>query len=399
MTSKINLYGTLAFLWLSHLIVDVMIGIWPIYKTMAHMDLALAGLIAGVCAFIGEGMQVFFGALSDKGYRKSLICVGVVVASSSLLFPHVEGPVFLFLLYLLTCFGSGAFHPAAVSHMGMLTVRRKSLYIAIFASGGALGLASSQLIFSYFYQRLDGSTAYLLLPLALIVLLIALYPFAQGPALLKTEKKPISWDGVKLFFASKDLINLYFCQVCISSIFWGIIFLLPDLLISRGYEDWICLGGGHFCFIFGGALMMIPSGYLADRYSAKSVLVGAVITGSLLFYTFYFIPLLPPLFTLILLFLMGAALGIVNPISVAQGHRLMPSHPGLISAIMMGLAFCVSESIGPGGGGFLSEFFTEDAAAKALAIIGLLSIPALRNALSLSSGKETASGPSIEYAA
>lgn len=315
------------------------------------------------------------------------------------MFPHVESPIFLFLLYLLTCFGSGAFHPAAVSHMGMLTTRRKSLYIALFASGGALGLASSQIIFSYFYQRLDGSTAYLLLPLSLIILLIALYPFAKGPALLKTEKKPISWDGVKLFFASKDLINLYFCQVCISSIFWGIIFLLPDLLISRGYDDWICFGGGHFFFIIGGALMMIPSGYIADRYSAKSVLVSAVIVGTILFYTFYFIPLLPPLFTLILLFFMGAALGIVNPISVAHGHRLMPSHPGLISAIMMGLAFCVSESIGPGGGGFLSEFFEEDAAAKALAIIGLLSIPALRNALALSSGREVASDQNIEYAA
>lgn len=383
MFSRLNLFGTLGFLWLSHLLVDVMIGIWPIYKTMASIDLALAGLIAGACAFIGEGMQILFGALSDKGYRKILICFGLGVATSSLLFPHVEDPSLFFMIYLMTCVGSGAFHPAAVSHMGSLTNTKKGLYIALFASGGALGLASSQLIFSYFFHMLEGQTAYLLLPLFAIVLAIAFYPFAEASP-SSQSKKSISWEGIRQFLSSRELICLYLCQVFISSIFWGIIFLLPDLLICRKNTEWICMGGGHFFFVFGGAAMMIPSGYLADKYSAKTVMITAILTGTALFYAFYFNPLLPSFVTLILLFLMGAAFGIVNPVSVSHGHRLMPSHPGLISAIMMGLAFCLSETIGPGGGGFLSGMFEEDAAAKALAIIGLLSIPALANAIALS---------------
>ncbi|CCB87521.1 MFS transporter [Parachlamydia acanthamoebae] len=397
-TKKMHLYGTVGFLWLSHLLVDTMIGIWPIYKTIAHIDLAVAGFIAAACAFIGEGMQIFFGMLSDKGHRKILICFGLLCAASSLFFPHVEGPFFLFLLYLFTCLGSGAFHPAAASHIGMLTEHRKSLFIAIFASGGAIGLACSQLAFSHCYHAFDGNTAYLFLPMAALILLIAFFPFATSTALLAKNKHSVSWKGIQKFLSSRELVSLYFCQVCVSSIFWGIIFLLPDILTSRGHVEWICMGGGHFFFVFGGALMMIPSGYLADKYSAKAVILTAIIFGSSIFYTFYFTPLLPPVFILILLFFMGAAFGIINPISVSQGHRLMPSHPGLISAIMMGLAFCLSESIGPGGGGLLAEYFEEDAAAKALAVVGLLCVPAFLNALALSSRQEIAPEQTVECA-
>ncbi len=52
---------SLIFLALAHFLVDFMIGIWAIYKTIAHLDLFLAGVISGVGAFIGEGMQIFFG--------------------------------------------------------------------------------------------------------------------------------------------------------------------------------------------------------------------------------------------------------------------------------------------------------------------------------------------------
>ncbi|MBS4167633.1 MFS transporter [Parachlamydia sp. AcF125] len=395
---KIHLYGTVGFLWLSHLLVDTMIGIWPIYKTIVQMDLAVAGFITAACAFIGEGMQIFFGMLSDKGYRKLLICSGLLCTAASLFFPHVEGHFLLFLLYLLTCLGSGAFHPAAASHTGMLTDKRKSLFVAIFASGGAIGLAASQLVFSSCYHAFEGNTAYLFMPLALLICLIAFFPFAAPPTLAANNKHSVNWEGVRKFLSSRELVSLYFCQVCISSIFWGIIFLLPDTLAARGYTEWISMGGGHFFFVLGGALMMIPSGYLADKYSAQAVILTAIMCGAFLFYLFYFTPLLPPFFVLPLLFFMGAAFGIINPLSVSLGHRLMPSHPGLISAIMMGLAFCLSESIGPGGGGLLAGYFEEDATAKALAVIALLCLPAFLNALMLSSDQKMSPEQAIEYA-
>lgn len=65
-----TLKKSLALLFVSHLILDFFTGIWPIYKTIAQIDLAKAGLIAGLSGFIGEFLQIFFGYFSDRGYRK-----------------------------------------------------------------------------------------------------------------------------------------------------------------------------------------------------------------------------------------------------------------------------------------------------------------------------------------
>nr|MBA2728798.1 hypothetical protein [Parachlamydiaceae bacterium] len=70
-----NQYLTLAALWVGHFSVDFMLGIWSVYKTIAGLDLALCGLIVGLCAFIGEGLQAYFGTLSDRGYRTQLIVI------------------------------------------------------------------------------------------------------------------------------------------------------------------------------------------------------------------------------------------------------------------------------------------------------------------------------------
>lgn len=356
--------------------VDLMIGIWPVHKTMVELDLATAGIIAGLCAFIGEGAQIFFGGMADRGYRRFLIGAGVLAASASAFLPYVQSYVFFALFYLTTCIGSGAFHPSAVSLISHMAVRHKTLFITIFASGGALGLASSQLIFSNTHALFDGHTAFIALPALFIVLYIVFRSLYEtpSPSAMPTHSK---WDAIKLFFRDKNLVYLYISQVCNQTIAWGIIFLLPDLLQCKGYESWICFGGGHLCFILGGAIMMIPGGYLAEKYSAKSVILAAVIIGCVIFYSLLLTPALSSVALGAILLTLGAAINVINPITVAFGNRLMPSHSGTVSACLMGLVLCVAEVLGPGGGGLLTKLFVEDAPIKALAILGLAFMPGL----------------------
>ena len=105
-----NLIITAFVLWLGHFFVDFMISIWAVYKTMAHIDLAIAGLISTFCAFTGEGMQLVFGSLSDKGYRKPLIALGILSTAGVSLLPYTDSFTLMWLLFLITCLGSGAFH-------------------------------------------------------------------------------------------------------------------------------------------------------------------------------------------------------------------------------------------------------------------------------------------------
>lgn len=363
-------FTILLVVWVGHFIVDAMIGFWSVYKTLAHLDLALAGIIAGLAPFIGEGLQMVFGSLGDKGYRKTLLIFGVGAASANAFLPYTSSYSLFFLLFLLTCIGSGAFHPTGVAITSSLTKHRKGFFVTIFASGGALGLAFSHFIFSTGYTYLNCNTCYLVLPTIILISCLAFNKLSlTGPA---QSGKRYGFSALRKFFQCRELTLLYISQVCNQAVYWGCMFLLPDVLSAKGYEPWISLGAGHFFYIFGGAIMMIPGGLLSDKYSPKLVLLISGVLGMLGFYIFLFAPLMSNFLLLLLLFTLGACLGVGNPVAVAYGNRIMPSRPGLVSAFLMGLVWCLAEAIGPGGGGLLTMCFADDAPIKALAFLGIL---------------------------
>jgi FSR family fosmidomycin resistance protein-like MFS transporter len=122
--------------------------------------------------------------------------------------------------------------------------------------------------------------------------------------------------------------------------------------------------------------MLIPGGYLAERYSTKTVVFMASILSFFQFYAFLLLPGLPDFAVLGILFGLGATLNLVTPVIIAHGNQLMPSRPGLVSAFLMGLVWCVSEAIGPGGGGLLTLCFEDQAPVKALLFYGILFVGA-----------------------
>lgn len=370
-------------MWMSHLLVDFMIGIFAVYKTIAGLDLALAGLIAGASALVGESLQGYFGPMTDNGYRQRLVVFGVGLTLAAAFMSYTESYLVISLLFLLTCIGSGAFHPAAVSVMNELSDKRKALIMTIFQSGGALGMAFSQLVFSQAYFMLDGHTFFLAIPALLLIALIILKGYCTQTAEVQVQKKSkSSWGLFWKCFRRKELSGLYITQLCNQALLWGTVFMLPDILVGRGYDDWICYGGGHLFLIIGGAMMMVPAGYLADKYSCKYVILGSFVLGLISFYLFLINPMLSPLVLCCLLFTLGASLGTVSPVVIALGNRLCPKNPGLISAFLMGLVWCVAEGLGQGGAGLLTKVFSENPAVSALGCLGALfvvgSIMALR---------------------
>lgn len=366
---KSSLIFSIAFVWLGHFFVDMMIGFWPIFKTLAHLNLAWAGVIGGVCAFFGEGMQIFFGAMSDRGYRKLVILAGILLTGASACLAYTGNYWAIFGLYLLTCVGSGAFHPSAASLVSDQPVQNRSFLVALFVSGGAFGMAISQLVYTQTHYWLDGQVAWLVLPALILIIVTALTPIARQPV-VATNNKHFDFRMLGLFFRQRPLRMLYFSQVCNATMLWGTLFLLPDLLETRGYDSWIAHGSGHLMLVIGSATMMMPAGYLADKYSCRTVIMAATGLGLLFFYLILFFPELNNMAILTLLFAFGACLGAVNPVSISLGTRLAPNHKGLISAFLMGMVWCVSEGFGQIGGGFLATCFTDDAPAKALAILG-----------------------------
>lgn len=366
----------LLILWMAHFLVDFMIGVWPVYKTIAGLDLALVGVITAVCVMTGEGLQLVFGQLSDKGLRNKLIVISLLFVSAPCFFPMASGMVPMAGMLLIACIASGAFHPAAVSLAGSFSKSKKGVLIAIFASGGSLGMAVSQMGYTYTLNSLNGNTWILSIPFLLLAAAIFYFDLLPEPE-KRAGRGGISFASLKEFFSNQELFLLYCLQLSSQTVVWAFIFLLPDILKDRGYSNEIALGGGHFFYCIGGALMIIPSGWLADRFSYRTVLLIACSLGASLFYSVLFLPALDPVILAIFLTFLGASMGVINPVSVAYGYKLMPDKPGVVSAILMGFVWIIAEGIGQGGSGLLTKLFTDDAPAKAMAVLGLAFLIAL----------------------
>jgi FSR family fosmidomycin resistance protein-like MFS transporter len=394
---KSSLLPLLLLIGLAHFLVDTMLGIWPIYKSMAQLDMAMAGLIVAIGAFIGEGSQLLFGAFSDKGYRKLLIIIGLVTTIASAFLAYSSHYVILFVLYLITCIGSGSFHPCTASLVSGLIPARRSLLMAIFAACGSLGLATSQLTFTYVHTWFEGQTYILALPALVLAALLACYQLPQASHNGQKERSQhkASFKDFIEFFKNPLLRALYFSQVANQSILWGTIFILPDTLKVLGHTEWICYGGGHFCFIIGAACMVIPGGYLADLYSPRQIMLYGGIISCIAFYFILFSGGISTSIVLSALFVLGATLALMNPLAVSMGTRLEPNRSGAVSAFLMGLVWCLSEALGPGGVGMMNNLFDDYAPVKALAILGCLFLVQIYATICLPKGTPVIESPSI----
>lgn len=364
----------LLIICLGHFTVDLMLGIWPVFKTMAGLDLALAGFLAGGCVVLGEGLQGYVGALCDRGYQRVLLLVGLGLPAAACFFGYGESYLFFFALYFGTCLGSAAYHPTAASILSNLNVTNHGIIMGLFTASGMIGLGISQLLFSWIHQNYNGSTSILAVPS--IVLALASFFFfkkktAQPAAVVE---KNGSLSLYMRFLKVKELRALYISMLGNQIVLWSLVFLLPDFLQERGYVPWVVFGGGHL-FLMAGATIGPPIfGYIADRASTRVVIV---ITSVLTLIGFYLL-LLPAILSqellFALLFMLGSMLGSVPPLIWTLGGQMVPQHRGVIAAFLMGFVWVFSESLGLGASGYLATLFTENGATNALAIMGTVQI-------------------------
>ncbi len=352
---------TLLALTAGHLAVDCCTGIWPVFKTLAGLDIAAAGLFATIGNMAGNGLQLAFGILADRGWRKRLIVSGVATAGAVTLAPWtVRSYVLMAVLVLVTQIGSAAFHPCATGAVGSISRTRTGFLIGVLMAGGYLGYSLSQVLFSAIYTRAPAvSPVIALVPLAVAGVIAARLP--GGPR--AAEHRSGGWSGLR--GQLRPLAPLFTVQVCVSAVNTSLVFLLPDLLLLRGAPAWIAQGGGHFALVAGGCLSLLPAGYGSDRWGARRVLVASNAVTGLLLILLLLRPSLSPV-DLLLLTGIGACNAMNNVVAVSEGNRLLPGQASGVSAMLMGLPWCIA-SAGPVIAGLLADPSRGGSPAKALA--------------------------------
>jgi MFS transporter, FSR family, fosmidomycin resistance protein len=328
---------SLAVLAGAHLAVDCFTAVWPVYKTFAGLDLVRAGLIATVASMLANGLQVVFGVIADRGGAKVLLLAGVLGAGAVALLPYVSSYPAMFALVATTAICSAAFHPTGTGAAGALSQQRTGVFVAMFLVGGYLGYASSQLIFTSVYRATGGATVVLLpVSIAAAILVARLVPRATVPA----SHSLAAW-GRAVRGVARRLWPLFAIQVFAGGATMSVVFLLPDLLQTRGAPHWMVEGGGHLAYVIGACLALVPAGHLGDRLGARRVLVVTnLVSGVALLLALR--EGLSPAAVLALVATFGALNGCNPVIAISEGNRVMPGQSSGASALLMGLPACLS---------------------------------------------------------
>lgn len=365
---------SLLILWLSHLVMDFMLGVWTVYKTMASIDLVTAGVMSTVAALLGEGSQLYFGMLSDRGWNQRLLVLGLLLMGVVPFFVYFDHHLVLFFFIFCSYMGSGAFHPAAAGLIMKNKSRYKSVLITFFASGGMLGAAMSQSLFFQVYNYFEGHTWMLVIPVILAAGCCCYFLRCSSSEIPSVQKLDFKWIWKSLRPYRRELGLLYIVAVCLQVVMLSFSFLLPEILRAKGFEDWLCFGGGFFYLIIGAAVASLPMGYCANKWGYKPVLT-MIIGSSAIFLSLFLriesLTLLPVIF---LLLLIGSTLGVFVPIVVTGGNYLVPPHAtGFISGIYMGGVACAA-GIAPMLATTLTAYLTQGQPVLALELISLLLI-------------------------
>lgn len=319
-----------------HFAVDCCTGIWPVFKTLAHLDLAKAGLIATAGAMAGNALQIGFGLLADRGWRRRLLLAGPLLAGAVTLVPWTRSYAVMFALVLATYVGSAAFHPSGTGAAATLSRERTGFTLALFMVGGYLGYSLSQLLFSQLYERVPLLTPILLvIPAASALATVRLLPATPPKARLGGE----TWRALKPQAGALGI--LFALQILTTGLNIALIFLLPDLLLSRQAPSWMVNGGGHFALVAGAGLTVLPAGHASDRWGPRRALAVANLGAGAVLAALLARSTSTPL-DLALVAAFGAFNGINNVVAVSEGNRLMPGQASAASALLMGMPWTVA---------------------------------------------------------
>ena len=347
---------------IAHIMVDFMgLSVWPVYKTLAGLDVAKAGWIATVIAMSGTALQPLFGSIADRFGTRRVILLGTLLTSFSLLLgpladyqttlnrllPTLFGLsgfyLVVFVILAAGRLGQDMFHPAGAGLAGSFSARHGSTFLAVFIAVGSIGFGLSQIGFRTVYNNLDHHTEVLFIPVLILWTFVWLW---CRPAEASHERKlSVIASLAALRPVAGQIFALFLILAISSGVMSGLFFLMPEFAHEKGYPPWIGQGGAFGLIIFGATVFMVPMGHLADRIGRRRMLIAMTILSAASYHAIVRLTLPVPAF-IALCIAGGAFLGTVNPLGVAFGQWIAPrENVSIVSAILMGWAWCLGGTV------------------------------------------------------
>jgi FSR family fosmidomycin resistance protein-like MFS transporter len=336
--------GTFIAVVLGHILVDFMgMSVWPVYKTLAGLDVAKAGWIATIIAMSGTALQPLFGSIADRFGPRRVVLLGTLLTSLALfLGPLVDYRAALD-SHLPELFGLSGFYLVVFIILAAGRLGQDMFHPAGAGLAGSIGFGLSQIGFRTAYNALGHHTEIFFIPV--IIIWIIIWKWCQPTEPLNAQRISVIASIKSLRPVAGPIMVLFLILSILAGVNSGLFFLLPEFAHERGYPAWVGQGGAFAILVLGATIFMVPMGHLADRIGRRRTLIAAIILSAVSYHVVVRLTLPLPAF-IVLCLVCGAVSGSVNPLGVAFGQRIaLRENVSIVSAILMGWAWCLGSTV------------------------------------------------------
>ena len=327
-----------ALLFVGHLLNDGFASFFapllPLLIDRLDLSLALAGTLGTVRIVTNSLLQPGLGHLVDRVQRPWLVVIGpfLTVLAMSLI-GRVGGFTPLLLIMLISGAGTALFHPAAAALVAADRPQRHGMLMAFFSSGGSLGGAIAPVVIVAFVERLSLlQTPWLIAPGLLI---LAAFAIPLRRVLPSMERREV--QRTRLRELPSRLVLLWFVIVMSSTCSTAFATFLAVLVADRGGSAFIG-GAAISVFLLSGAVTGFLAGSLSDRFGRKHVILTSLVLAT----PFYILFLHGPVSAALAFIAAAGVFGLSSiPVGVVAAQECLPGRTGLVSGLVMGLAWGV----------------------------------------------------------
>ena len=343
--------------------------LWAFFQGHYNLTVAQFAYLPTVIVFCGSITQPFMGYFSDGRDRMALVALGLFVTGIFVSCIGFAPTAYILAVFLIIAsFGSSLFHPTAGGLVTALTPHRANLSMAIFLTGGTLGMALASITGTQIVERYGIQYLWLI---AIPVTILAPFILWQSRKVPVHERRATAGKidfSILRATQTRPLWTLFAISVLRSVIHTGFVSFTAILGASRGWTTseigWVFSG-----YLLSSTLGRITGGYLADRMSQRKLLAFSCASSAIFHAGFC---LTDGYVSLIAFFVAGYLfdLGITTNISLAQ--RALPHNTSTATGLVMGFSWSMA-GLAMIGVGSLAEWTST---ATALTVVSMVLIPA-----------------------
>ena len=349
----------------------VLIPVLPIIMKELNLSILQTGMIVSAAGLSIFMMQMPASILSDYlGKRKTILALGLILASLSLLGISAAGKNYHLILALsfIAGLGNSTFHPTATALVSEGLKARPGFFMGIFSLGGNIGSALMPAVIGALALSLGWRSGLrvVVVPVIILAILVYLY-FPEAKAGRQTVRDTFSgiWEKICCNLPVVILIVIYSLR---GIGYRGIITFFPLLVTSTMGVDSRTTGFLLSVYFILGAICKPILGALYDRFGVRLLLAMLFFVGSSISLTMSSVTSIP------LMAVLMAVLGMASHISPVVMTAATSLVDRSIRSSAVGMIYTAHELqfLSPMIGGYIAQQFSMQACFSFLAAILLL---------------------------